>query len=367
MDAMSAALTEADIRAVRAVMDIVLRPNEFSDLESWRRESIDSLKRAVGADAGTFVLHGPSMTDQTGDYEPESTARYGISIEAVAPNVDIWARHAAFGVHMREELFLPICPEYYETAYFNEFLRPIRAFDSLGATWYLGGPPSEPWELAQILLHHRDEKGPRFGPRERQLVELVATAFQVGTEHALSFKNDTERLLDAVDVPAVLLDAAGTALHVNHAARKLFNEASILEALVLEAGRTAVRAHGPSGLRGEVSRCLISSTIGPIELGFSRIALGGVRGTGRVMTLRVKRASSDTGRLITAGRARGLTPRQSEVASHMARRQSSKEIAKRLGISVHTVRRHEEAVLAGLRISRRTDVSSELGSGNENT
>jgi DNA-binding NarL/FixJ family response regulator len=55
-----------------------------------------------------------------------------------------------------------------------------------------------------------------------------------------------------------------------------------------------------------------------------------------------------------------LTTRESEVARLMADRLSNFEIARRLGISVHTVRRHSERVLCKLEIHSRNDVRAAL-------
>lgn len=52
----------------------------------------------------------------------------------------------------------------------------------------------------------------------------------------------------------------------------------------------------------------------------------------------------------------GLTPRQAEVALLLADRRTTKEIARELGISRHTARRHAEAVLLRLGLNRRTAV-----------
>jgi DNA-binding NarL/FixJ family response regulator len=51
-----------------------------------------------------------------------------------------------------------------------------------------------------------------------------------------------------------------------------------------------------------------------------------------------------------------LTPRESQVARLLTERWSNREIAHRLGISVHTVRRHVERVLAKLAIHHRNQV-----------
>lgn len=56
----------------------------------------------------------------------------------------------------------------------------------------------------------------------------------------------------------------------------------------------------------------------------------------------------------------GLTSRESEVARLIADRLSTAEIARRLSVSIHTVRRHSERVLAKLGVRSRNDVRSRL-------
>ena len=55
-----------------------------------------------------------------------------------------------------------------------------------------------------------------------------------------------------------------------------------------------------------------------------------------------------------------LTPTQTEVAFMLASRLSTREIAKRLGSSTHTVKRHTEQVLLRLHVKRRTEVGPAL-------
>lgn len=59
----------------------------------------------------------------------------------------------------------------------------------------------------------------------------------------------------------------------------------------------------------------------------------------------------------------GLTPREAEVALLLAKRMSSKEISQRLGISVHTARRHTERILAKLGVRSRNEVRERLLTG----
>lgn len=56
----------------------------------------------------------------------------------------------------------------------------------------------------------------------------------------------------------------------------------------------------------------------------------------------------------------GLTPRESDVASHLAAGASSREVAESLGMSVHTARRHTERVLQKCNVRRRSAIAAAL-------
>jgi DNA-binding NarL/FixJ family response regulator len=56
----------------------------------------------------------------------------------------------------------------------------------------------------------------------------------------------------------------------------------------------------------------------------------------------------------------GLTEREVEVARLLAARQSNKEIARLLGVTVYTAGRHTERILAKLEVASRRDVGAVL-------
>lgn len=58
-----------------------------------------------------------------------------------------------------------------------------------------------------------------------------------------------------------------------------------------------------------------------------------------------------------------LTPRQAEVGRLLAEGLRNQDIAQRLGISEHTVRRHVEQLLRRLRVNNRNDAVDELKRG----
>ncbi len=58
---------------------------------------------------------------------------------------------------------------------------------------------------------------------------------------------------------------------------------------------------------------------------------------------------------------RELSPRQREVLNHLTQGQTNKEIAKRLGVSIATVKLHVQAILSATGARNRTEVVSRLG------
>lgn len=61
------------------------------------------------------------------------------------------------------------------------------------------------------------------------------------------------------------------------------------------------------------------------------------------------------------GRRFGLTPRQTEVALLLARGMRNEAIARALGVTPHTARRHTEGVLRRLGAGSRAEVAALLG------
>ena len=80
-----------------------------------------------------------------------------------------------------------------------------------------------------------------------------------------------------------------------------------------------------------------------------------------VVALERVRTSTDSAEIDELRDRFGLSPRQAEVATLLARRFTDKEIAQRLGISRHTARRHAELVMIRLRVHSRAEIGDLLG------
>lgn len=342
-------------------MDVMLRPSEFDRIDDWRRAVLEAVKALTGADGGAILVNSPSGHVWLADYPRTALDAYGVRLEAMAPGIDLWARHAALGVHHRDEVWLPIRPDFYETRYYRDYLRPMRAFDALGTTWYRGKDRS-PSSICQLLLHHESERGRRFGSREKALLDLVGPALRAGTEHALLTAGDIETTLDSLAAAVALLDEHGKVLHFNPVARVLLQTAPETEALVLDAAREAVRSDGLDADPGQAVCRRLTAGRTHIDLRLTRIPLGAGRGTGRLMTLHPLGEHLEHHQRIARAVGLGLTKRQAAVAVLLAQGQSNKAIARLLDIRPKTARRHTEDIFRRLGIARRGEVASILAS-----
>jgi DNA-binding CsgD family transcriptional regulator len=82
--------------------------------------------------------------------------------------------------------------------------------------------------------------------------------------------------------------------------------------------------------------------------------------SGRVHVVVVERSDLPPMDAAAVAKAIGLTSREAEVALALAARRSSAEIARALGISPHTARRHAERVLDKLGVRSRREVAEAL-------
>jgi DNA-binding CsgD family transcriptional regulator len=167
------------------------------------------------------------------------------------------------------------------------------------------------------------------------------------------------RFVDAVDSPVVLTDREGRLTTMNGPAREAF------------VGRTGSRLrealeHMVRTAMAERPRTVESSPnpARQIEVGHDRFFITLVLAGNDVATqdigamVMVRREALHDAPVTEHALARrfGLTPQESRVAVMLADQRSNREIADRLGVSVHTARHHTERVLAKLEIHSRYDV-----------
>ena len=173
-------------------------------------------------------------------------------------------------------------------------------------------------------------------------------------------KTSLLRFIDAVDAAVVLTSVEGRVTTLNGSARDFFvgRVGAQLRDLVEGAVRAAL---------GDRRRTSIGAPnpTRHFEVGHERIVatvvLAGADVAGHdigAMVMLRREAPRSTARATEPSLVQrfGLTPQEARVALMLADQLSNRDVAARLGVSVHTARHHTERVLAKLQIHSRYDV-----------
>jgi len=128
--------------------------------------------------------------------------------------------------------------------------------------------------------------------------------------------------------------------------------ATVLAALFYRLGFSAVIRH-PETAEILASTPDAESALRMAEPGSTRVAVGRI--AGELVRVELVPAPGDA--------PVRLTPRQLEIARLLADGLRNGDIAERLGISAHTVRRHMEAILRRLNVTNRAAAAKELRNG----
>lgn len=358
-------------RALRAL----LSPLEHENVDEWRSEVNVALAMLLDADTVAFQLPLDDIDDfYTEDFDRSVMAGYLPMLAEMDPKYrNALHRTAELKVCNRQQLWNGALDEYYSSAYYNEFIVSIRAYDMLCAATSLEreGPP------AMLYLHHQSPTGRRFGTRGRRLLRLLHPAFVNGIrtlERLRGVRASFVRLLDSISDCVLLYDMDGRLRHRNAGFHDLEltrrSEGAVLDvagalAANLAALCRARRSRARTG-RGPVARRLwLDARTFVARATLWERAPGAVRPM-IFVTLREEapRAAphpkAESTISTTSAERFGLTAREADVAVLLARRHTNREIAEDLGISPHTARHHTQRVLRKMDVHSRREVLAKL-------
>lgn len=361
---MSALLLRAEpLRRVNHAVTTFLRPFDHSTSEGWQRAVNAALRRALDADSATFdlpVAGKPHMISR--QLDGKRLASYHVEIADMASLVDMYRRIASLGVWTRRAVWLGAEERYYRSAYYNEFVRPLRAYDAIGMT-----TPLESGGQATVFLHHERATGSKFGRHGSDILTLCFQAFRSGAHWWDRLGGYVKRLassVDEVDVPLWVLDLRGRVIHQNPAATIEVAcspdwpaRSAALRRIAAAVGGRALRPMAE--LDGHLSTAQSSGSNA-----FHGALVSDDLAWSEPVVVVMPRLGSDAA--FADLPMSHLTEREREVAQLLCHRWTSREIASYLGISVHTARRHSEAVLRKLGVSSRREVASVLGRTSHN-
>jgi DNA-binding CsgD family transcriptional regulator len=344
-------LSEREIDRVRDLSRLMVSPLGLPELREWLDRINDGLIRLTGADRALSAL---PMRDPDSvmvrNFDP------GVVTAFLSGPVD---EDPALARVMRERP--PVVHQsmiYGEDlerlALFQEFLRPWGIVNSAAFNVFL---PGGGLAVGGVMKGDRVDRA--FQLRTHALLELLQPSFQAGVEQLVRMGHrgaDLARLLDALEEPVALYAGTGRLVHAN---RRLIGalrpdpEAEVVwTGLAGVAGAMGGR-EGPEPVFEAVTRIstdrqryrVVATVVGEDVLGREPGVLV------RVALLDRARATADD--MIARY---GLTEREAEVALHLGRGETDREIADRLGISWHTVRTHVERVLGKLGVDSRARV-----------
>jgi DNA-binding CsgD family transcriptional regulator len=358
---MDLSLSPAEQLRLQEAVRTLVSPLEYPEVDGWRSAVNGAVRELLGADMASFMLPGTGTHLVHSDELPPNKIDDYPSRLATLRRIAIWRRQVALGAWTRSMFVRPFADAYYRSAYYNDYLVPLRCHHSIGVTISLDDGSGT--ERYAGLLFHRDHPGKRpFGRRGLAVLHLLLPAFRSGVrvQRVLSPRRDElARSLDGLGVAVAVFDAR-TGRRLHHCPPL----ASILE-------RDPERERLEAELR---SSALAAGTVD--ARGFTPVARE-VRTRGGGYRIRVTRAPGSLGREDTVlvlleptapdlpsdaeMRERfGITRAEAHVARLLAEGRSNAEVAEALFISPHTAERHTESILRKLGIHSRAAVASAL-------
>lgn len=360
---MDLTLASQEQQQLAATITAFLSPLDHPTVDGWRSASNRAASQLLGADCATFML--PTSCGAylySDEWPPEVPNSYPELVAPLDQKYQFWRRQLAAGAWSRKQIFNSAM---YRSAYYNEFVVPVRAFDAVGITI----PANASGQLAGVLFHHNQPSGKRFGRKGVQLLHLMKGAFSAGVrvQQALhAARCSLARSVDRVVHPTLLLDSDGRLLHANPPAQRLLGTAR--GAALRCAAESAARAEllFPTPLARVAPRTALVIEIQghryQMHLSFAGAELGALNAAA-IVTVTDEHAPvlpCDSPSVSATSMALGLTPQESRVALLLAQRRSNAEIASALTISEHTARHHTERVLAKLGVHTRAAVAERV-------
>ena len=368
---MSLTLSSTDLARLEAALSTLLSPLSYPRVDDWRSATREVVGRLIGADQSASILPMPGepLFEVHPGSEPALRAyeHYFHTRDFVLTER---RRERALEVYHRDMLYEP--GEMAWDELYQDWCIPYRLHDTLG----MGFQTDEGALPAALHFYHDRDSSPSFGERGVAILRLLLPAFKAGVLTCLRLaqhRTSLERAIDCIEEGLGLFDLDGRILHANP---------SFTRALAADPEHERIEAQVASlvSCLAELGRRARTRSVGPVVTLQAVRELRTARGRYRV------RGSVLTPGLVTPGgavlvglepvrpeplsnealRARfGLTPREVQVTRLLAAGRSDAEIARALGVSVYTARRHTEHVRMKLGVHSRAAVGAKLSAGGE--
>lgn len=355
------------MREAASCAQTLATPFGFGSLDDWSGEASESLRHLLGADKSTFAIPDGDQLHQRSDVIPPSFFSTYFQEYLVGDRQPTWRflpLQLEQGAWNRETVYRENRAEILRSAYWNEIIRPGRAFDTIGLTASVAGSAG----VANLQFYHDKGAGSHFGSRGLALLRAVYPSFAAGARSWVALRAHSRQLasfVDAVPVGLVLATMDGRIIHENASMRRTLASDTGADLVRIEIrrrieelrfsrlrdaarplmSRGAVRALQVDGCSYAISACFLGEAVLP--------------GSNTIAVIVERRGPPGFPAAQLRERYR-LTGREIQVAQLLSAGKTNTEIATTLGVSVFTARHHTERVMHKLNVRVRSQVGALL-------
>lgn len=358
-------LTTVDREQLQRASEVMLRPFDHVTAAEYLKCVSREIRPLLGAFAAICGARDPdgTVTVDSNEWTPEVTrdfARWKLKDEgterALTLGVEVVSMRRVIGDDWAAYDADPMVRQWY---------KPNSVHDA--AAYLIHWPEDD--ALVLIEWHGATFGTPRFGEEGEWILSLLLPSLKAGTRllYALGLeRHSLAAEMDALGVAVCVCTRDGWIAHRSDGVRRLLaddrNGSIVLDTVPIVARATASSATKSAG---DATLLPASSVHRMVDTPFARYRLSGGLAT-HAMHFGLSDVLVMVSRLPVAAptdavRARfRLSSREMEVAELLARGARNDAMARTLGLSPHTVRRHTERVLAKLGVASRAEVAALL-------
>ena len=351
-------LSPSEVDRLTDVVTALQAPFDYPDVDAWRHAVNHHVQLLLDAHKVVFLLpgegHAPvycQRLDPEGfqayvDYYHRFDVAGGIALQRALPVASL------LELHGREE--------FYASEYYNDFMNVWGCNHSVGLVTPMEAEPG----YAYIGVLRDAQEDPPFDARARALLQFLLPAFRAGVRTHLRLAADRALLasvLDSCGKRLLLCDARGKPLQGSAALERTLAadpERAVIERSMTRLARAAaeLRGNGNGYVRAlaESGERVVATVRGRYRLSASLAGQSGPEPSGVLVLLEPAFRELLSDEELRA--SYHLTDQELRIARLIAGGHRNDEVARRLGISPHTVRRHSEHVLDKLGIASRAQV-----------
>jgi DNA-binding CsgD family transcriptional regulator/PAS domain-containing protein len=372
----SISLSMSEVTRLQIALRMLLSPFDFENVADWRcetRREIASLLRSENS-ISFLPLEGeaPFLSDR-----PLAMSEYAEHYHLLDPTPSPPTTEAFAWPAVRVKWGVRDDGAWLRSEFYNDWVKRQSLFQPCGlmvarAADQLPCPGFERFAGVAGLWFYRDGAEPRVdGERELAILSILLPAFEAGIDMVLDCPGGRNRLasvLDNLGEGVVLFDEGGHHVYQNSAFGRLMANEPEARRLRMECGRIGQLVMTLAIRHASKSRPL--EILGPAErevrTAMARYRIrGSLAGPGLLESRQLALVVLD--RVVPSPPAPrdlreryGLTTREIAVSLLLADGHSNAEVARLLGVTIHTARRHAEHVLMKLGVHSRAAVSAKL-------